>query len=31
MSFRGIDDSIASSIWQELDKFGSKVKMLFED
>jgi hypothetical protein len=26
-----MDDSIASSIWQQLDKFGSEVKKLFED
>jgi hypothetical protein len=26
-----MDDSIASSIWKQLDKFGSEVKELFED
>jgi hypothetical protein len=26
MNFRGINDSIASSIWTQLDKFGSEVK-----
>jgi hypothetical protein len=31
MSFKGTDNSIASSIWQQLDKFGSEVKILFED
>ena len=31
MSFRHIGDSNASSIWKQLDKFGSKVKKLFEN
>jgi hypothetical protein len=31
MSFRDMGDSIATSIWQQLDKFGSEVKKLFKD
>jgi hypothetical protein len=31
MSFKGMDDSIAFSIWQQLDKFGSEMKKLFEE
>jgi hypothetical protein len=31
MSYRGLGDSIASSIWKQLDKFGSEVKKFFED
>jgi hypothetical protein len=31
MSFRGMGDSIASSIWKQLDKFGNEVKMFFQD
>jgi hypothetical protein len=30
MSSRDMGDSIASSIWQQLDKFGSEVKKLFK-
>ena len=26
MNFKGMGDSIASSIWQQLDKFGSEIK-----
>jgi hypothetical protein len=29
MSFRGMGGSIASSIWQQLDKFGNEVKEAF--
>jgi hypothetical protein len=29
MSFRSMDDCIASSIWQQLNKFGSEVKKAF--
>jgi hypothetical protein len=31
MSFRNMDDSIASLIWQQLDKSGSEVIKHFED
>jgi hypothetical protein len=31
MSFRGLGVSITSSIWQQLYKFGSDVKSMFED
>jgi hypothetical protein len=33
MNFRGLGDSIASksSIWQQLNEFGSEVKKLFEE
>jgi hypothetical protein len=31
MNFRGMGDSIISSIWQQLDKFGCEVKKLFKD
>ena len=31
MNFRGMDDNIASSIWKQLDKFGSEVIKNFED
>jgi hypothetical protein len=31
ISFRGMGDSIASSIWRHLDKFGSEIKKFFED
>ena len=27
MSFRGMGDSIASSIWKQLDKFGNEVQL----
>ena len=31
MSFKGMDDSIGFSIWQQLNKFGSEMKKLFEE
>ena len=31
MSYRGLDDNIASSVWKQMDKFGSEVKFFFED
>jgi hypothetical protein len=31
MSFRDMDDGIAFSIWQQVDKFGSNIKKIIED